>query len=147
MTARWAVLMALCLGLLAGCGKNTVKDEVRDDMRDARADAMSGWDKLGERWVNYRAGADRDTIMVTASEGRFSRIALKCEHSGLELFDVEVTFGDGDKFSPRTRLIFTEDTRSRVIDLPGGQRVIRKVEFRYKNLPRGGRAQLELWGK
>jgi hypothetical protein len=33
-----------------------------------------------------------------------------------------------------------------VIDLPGGARVIRRVEFRYGNLPGGGRARVELWG-
>jgi hypothetical protein len=34
-----------------------------------------------------------------------------------------------------------------VIDLPGGARSIKKVEFRYGNLPGGGRAQLELWAR
>jgi len=34
-----------------------------------------------------------------------------------------------------------------VIDLPGSERVIRTVEFRYGNLPGGGRAQAELWAQ
>ncbi len=151
MTARIAAVLMLCLGfMLAGCGgerRSDRADERHDDRRDAVADAWSGWDKLGERWVNYKAGVDRDTIMVTASEGWFTRIAIKCEHSALELFDLEVTFGDGEKFSPTTRLVFDKDSWSRVIDLPGSKRVIRKVEFRFKNLPRGGKAQLELWAK
>jgi hypothetical protein len=41
---------------------------------------------------------------------------------------------------------FAPNTKTRVIDLPGGARVIRRVEFRYGNLPGGGRAQVELWG-
>ena len=36
---------------------------------------------------------------------------------------------------------------ARDIDLPGGGRAIRRVEFRYGNLPGGGKAQIELWGR
>ena len=57
-----------------------------------------------------------------------------------------VVFGDGTSFSPDTRLTFGQGSWSRDIDLPGGNRVIKRVEFRYGNLPGGGRAQLELWG-
>jgi hypothetical protein len=69
------------------------------------------------------------------------------EHSALEMYDVVVTFGDGTRFSPPTRHVFSPDTRSHVIDLPGSQRIIRSVEFRYGNLPGGGRAQAELWAQ
>lgn len=118
--------------------------ERRDDVHDARVEAMTGWEKLGERWVN--GGADRDAIHVGRDDGRFRSIRLKAEHSALELFDVVVVFGDGTTFSPGTRLVFGQGAWSRDIDLPGGDRVIRRVEFRYGNLPGGGRAQLELWG-
>ena len=64
----------------------------------------------------------------------------------LELYDVRVVFGDGSTYSPATRLVFAPGSTSRVIDLPGGARVIRRVEFRYGNLPGGGRAQVEVWG-
>jgi hypothetical protein len=120
-------------------------NERRDDVRDQRVEDNSGWEKLGERVVQGRA--EKDTIVVTAREGTFTRIKIVAEHSSLELWDLEVTFGDGDTFSPNTRLVFAKNHGSRVIDLPGGQRVIRKVEFRYGNLPGGGRAQLELWAK
>jgi len=60
---------------------------------------------------------------------------------------VVITFGDGEPFSPATRHVFGANTRSHVIDLPGRERVIRSVEFRYGNLPGGGRAQAELWAQ
>jgi hypothetical protein len=119
--------------------------ERRDDVRDHVAEAMTGWTRLGERWVQH--GADHDTIMVTASEGRFHQIALRVEHSALQLFDVAITFGDGTTHSPGTRFVFAEDTSSRTIDLPGDLRVIRRVDFHYANIPAGGRAQLELWAR
>jgi hypothetical protein len=118
--------------------------ERRDDRRDAMIDAQSPWDKLGERWVNGRA--DRDVIHVGRRDGRFRRLQLVVEHSALELYDVRVVFGDGSTYSPATRLVFAPGSTSRVIDLPGGARVIRRVEFRYGNLPGGGRAQVEVWG-
>jgi len=72
---------------------------------------------------------------------------LKAEYSALELYDVDITFGDGSTWSPPTRFVFTRNSRSRVIDLPGGARNVRKVEFLYRNLRGGGRAQVELWGR
>lgn len=120
------------------------RDERRDDRRDRRFDAHSRWDKLGERWVDGRG--DRDVIAVGRKDGRFQKIQLVVEHSSVELYDIVVTFGDGTTFSPNTRLAFGPNATTRVIDLPGGARVIRKVELRYGNLPGGGRAQIELWG-
>ncbi|HEY4056414.1 MAG TPA: hypothetical protein VGM39_07385 [Kofleriaceae bacterium] len=105
----------------------------------------SGYVFLGEREVN--GGGDHDAIHVGRADGRFHAIRLKAEGSSLELHDVLVTFGDGDKFSPPTRLVFREGEWSRDIDLPGGARVIKRVEFRYGNLPGGGRAHLALFGR
>ena len=119
--------------------------ERRDDRQDARTEALTGWDKLGERWI--QGGADHDRIHVGKKEGRFTRIQIVAEHSALELYDIVVTFGNGETFSPGTRLVFSEDTASRVIDLPGDARAIKHVDFYYGNLPGGGKAQLELWGR
>ncbi len=107
--------------------------------------STAGWKKLGERPVNGRL--DRDVIQVGADDGAFTSIQIKVENSALEMFDVKVVFGNGESFSPNTRLVFGRDSVSRVIDLPGAARVIRRVEFRYGNLPGGGNARVELWGK
>lgn len=131
--------------VLAGCAGRI---EPRDDVRDAIVEDRTGWTKLGERVVHRgpRRG-DHDTIAVTAAEGTFTRMMLVVEHSALELYDVTVTFGDGSRFSPETRQVFGKNTRSRVIDFPGGPRIVRKVDFRYRNLRGGGRAQIELWAR
>lgn len=137
----------LLIALLAGCivRAPAAHAEPRDDRRDARREARTGWNKLGERVVHARA--DRDAIHVGRDDGRFRTIKLKAEHSALELFDVRVVFADGTSYSPNTRLVFTKGSWSRDLDLPGGARAIRRVEFRYGNLPGGGRAQLELWAR
>ena len=120
-------------------------EERRDDAHDRKVEARTGWDKLGERMVDGKL--DRDVIPVGKADGKFSKVMVVVEHSALEMFDVEITFGDGSKFSPPTRLVFEKNTTSREIDLPGDKRVIKQVAFKYGNLPGGGRAQVELWAK
>lgn len=115
-----------------------------DDKSDRKFDKRSDWDKLGERWVEGRV--DRDTIKVGKGDGTFVALAVVVEHSALEMFDMVITFGDGSQYSPPTRMVFGQGTTSRVIDLPGDARWVKSVEFRYGNLPGGGKAQVELWG-
>jgi hypothetical protein len=138
---------ALLLGSVASVDAQRARRDRRDDRRDQAIEAATDWNRLGERVVNAGGRTDRDAIVVTAAEGRFTRIQLRVEHSALELFDVVVTFADGTTFSPATRLVFAQGTNSRVIDLPGGARAIRRVDFRYANLAGGGRAQIELWAR
>jgi hypothetical protein len=132
-----AVAIVLLVHLSSACVVRT------GHPRRAEHRAERRWDKLGERWVD--GAVDRDAIHVGRDDGRYRRIKLVVEHSAVELFDVVVVFGDGTSFSPGTRMAFGQGTTSRLIDLPGGDRVIRRVEFRYGNLPGGGRAQVEVW--
>jgi len=115
------------------------------ERRDAPRISTADWTRLGERWVD--GVHDRDVIPVGAGDGTFRRIMIVVEHSALQMDDVVVNFSDGSRFSPTTRLMFAENSRSQVIDLPGNRRAIRSVEFRYGNLPGGGRAQAELWAQ
>ena len=112
----------------------------------ARADRWDskGWTKLGEREVNGRV--DKDRIEVGRYEGKFSKLSLVVENSDLELLDLEVTFANKESFHPEVRHVFKEGARSRVIDLPGDERVIKSIELKYKNLPGGGKAKVEVWG-
>src|SRR5688572_5015297 len=146
MTHKLIASLLVALTLVA-CASPAVAGprERRDDRRDRRIEATTGWDKLGERWVHGKA--DRDVIHVGRRDGRFTRLLLVVEHSALVLDDIVITFGDGSTWSPRTRLVFDEQTRSRVIDLPGEARFIRKITVRYGNLSGGGRAQIELWAR
>ena len=137
-------VLALASACVVRPGPGPRTAERRDDRRDAAFDAQSPWDKLGERWVH--GGADRDAIQVGMKEGRYKRIKVVVEHSAVELFDITIVFGNGEVYSPPTRLLFGQGTTSREIDLPGESRHIRRIEFRYGNLPGGGRAQIELWG-
>jgi hypothetical protein len=69
------------------------------------------------------------------------------ENAPVEIFNMVVTFGDRQQWAVPMRLVFGPDSTSRMIDLPGGARVIRRVDFQYANLAAGARARVELWGR
>jgi hypothetical protein len=142
--AALAVLFATVPSTEAQGGRRERRQERIDDRRDRAAEALTGWTRLGERWV--QGAVDHDTIPAVG-QGVFHQIAIRVEHSALEIFDVTITFGDGQTWSPGTRLVFAPGTTTRTIDLPGAARIIRRVDFRYGNLPGGGRAQVELWAR
>lgn len=139
---RIHLVIALLL-LSAGCTRH--RTVVVPDPGTPAATAAADWQHLGTRTV--QGGADRDVIHVTLSEGRFRRIRFDVSGSALEMFNIVITFANDETFSPDTRLVFGRRGDSRTIDLPGGARVIRKIAFRYGNLPRGGRARVSAFGK
>jgi hypothetical protein len=139
-----SILLAFVVAICgAACAHKSA--EPRVERRGPPLLSTADWTRLGERWVD--GVRDRDVIAVGGHDGTFRRIMIVVEHSALQMDDVVVNFSDGTRFSPPTRLVFAENSRSQVIDLPGTRRAIRSVEFRYGNLPGGGRAQAELWGQ
>lgn len=105
-----------------------------------------GWTLLGERQVNGHGREDRDRIEVGRVEGRFSKLTVLVENADLEMIDMSVTFAGGPPFHPTVNQYFREGTRTRVIDLPGDTRVIRSIDFTYRNIPGGGRARVAVYG-
>lgn len=114
--------------------------------KDKDKPAIEGtWKKLGERSVDGKM--DKDVIHVGADDGAFTAIEVKVENSAIVMHEIKVVFTNGEVFEPKTKLVFDKDTSTRLIDLPGNKRVIKRVEFKYGNLPGGGKAKVELWGK
>jgi hypothetical protein len=102
-----------------------------------------GWTKMGNTAVD--GWHDRDTI--TPPRGKYTKLMLVVGGSDVELRDVTVTFGNGETFKMPSNVVFKEGTRTSPIDLPGNARNIKSISFSYANLPGGGRAKLEVWGK
>lgn len=103
------------------------------------------WQLLGERSV--RLLGDRDEIFVTAARGTMRRIRLRVLDHGVEFFDVTVHFANGERFDVAMRSFIPTGGQTRAIDLPGRDRVIRRVSLTYRTR-RGadGRARVQLWG-
>lgn len=104
-----------------------------------------GWTMLGERTVN--GNRDRDRITVGRYQGKFTKLTLVVLDSDLELNDMAVKFARGPEWHPDVKQVFREGQRTRAIDLPGDERVIKFIDFRYRNLPGTGRARVQVWAK
>jgi len=129
-------------------GDNSGPDKPGEDKgewKDKLPEGHEGYHLLGAREVSF--GADRDAIEVTASEGRFSAIVIGVVEGELEMWNIKVEFGNGESYSPELRANFDEKSRSRVIDLPGELRVIKKVVFHYKSKRTEGKATVKLHGR
>ncbi len=103
------------------------------------------WKKLGTRTV--KLSMDRDVIQSGIRDGVFKAIKLTVKKSGIHIQDMKVYFRNGDVFDVQVRYLIPAGGETRVIDLPGINRILDKVEFWYDstNLTRK-RAVVELWG-
>lgn len=111
----------------------------------SRARATADWDLLGSRQVNDRV--DHDVIPVTSTRGDFRRIKFLVRGASVDFHRVVVHFGNGDDQRVEMRNTIPAGGESRAIDLPGGDRVIRSIEFWYDaNTIRGRRAQVRALG-
>ncbi|HEX7838815.1 MAG TPA: hypothetical protein VF469_15165 [Kofleriaceae bacterium] len=115
-------------------------------LRDTPVWESRGWTMLGERTVDS-SREDTDRIEVPRWERRFRKLTVVVLDADLEMIDLSVKFGHGEPFHPEVNAIFRENTRTKVIELPGNDRPVKWIEFKYRNLPRGGRARVQVWAK
>ena len=96
--------------------------------------AQSGtWVELGSAKVDGRV--DHDEIWVTALRGDFTAIKLTVVDEGVEFDHVIVHYGNGRNEEVEVREFIKAGGETRVIDLTGDDRVIRKVDFYFKSNP------------
>jgi len=103
------------------------------------------WVLLGEPRVDFRI--DHDVIEVGRHAGRFSELRFVARGGEVEMRNMRVVLGDGDSFSPDSRLVL-ERGEAHFLHLPGGGRVVRRVEFVYRSLREDRRrATIFLYGR
>lgn len=104
------------------------------------------WVFLGERLVNDRL--DRDVIAVTSERGEFSAIQIRVKGASVDFHKVIVVFGNGRTQEIELRNTIGAGGSSRIIDLQGDERVIKKIEFLYDaNTIRGRKAMVKVFGR
>ena len=92
------------------------------------------WESLGQSEVDFKN--DHDQIDVGRSEGRFRQLQIRVKDAPIEINKMVVTFTNDQTFSPKIRHRFAEGQGSRVIDLPGNRRAIKRIDFEYKSVSR-----------
>jgi hypothetical protein len=115
------------------------------------ASALAGaaeqrWELLGRQEVSYRG--ERDRIDIGRREGKFRQLQIKVEGAPVEIRDMVVTFGNDETFSPNLKHQFDERSRSRIIDLPGERRTVKRIDFNYRSPDRrDGKGTVEVYGR
>jgi len=87
------------------------------------------WEKLGTRIVDY--GLDKDNIPVTANKGGFTKLKVEVTGGAINMHKMIVVYGNGVKDDIPLRHNFNRKSSSRIIDLKGGKRVIKRIVFVY----------------
>ncbi len=136
---------------LPGGGKARVEIYAKDT-RNAAPPAVAGPDWVAKGWTRLGAQSvegrrDRDIYNVGRKVGRLDVLVVVVKGSDLEMQDFIVHFEDGTSWEPKTKHFFKEGSWSKQIDLPGRDRWIKNIEMKYANLPGGGKATVEIYGK
>ena len=104
------------------------------------------WHLLGEEEVDFKS--DHDRIDVKKASGPYRDLRIEVRDAPIEINEMIVTFGDGQKFRPKIQARFREGRGSHVINLPGNRRSIDGVEFVYHSIDRQrGKGKVLLYGR
>lgn len=108
-------------------------------------DSKAGWHKIAETVANLKS--DRDEVLVTGAD-HFKAIRLKVTDAPVEITDLTVVFENGQKQDIQVRNLIKAGDQTRVIDLEGQNRAIKKIVIMYKSAPTGDhdKARVEIWG-
>ena len=107
---------------------------------------LPGWEKLGQRKVNFKV--DRDEIFVGRFEGFFDALQVKVKNGPINMHRMIVNFRNGQTTEIELRNNFEAGSESRVIDLPGNNRIITTIVFWYDTKGfANSKAVLEIWGR
>ncbi|MBK7879120.1 MAG: DUF2541 family protein [Saprospiraceae bacterium] len=104
------------------------------------------WELLGTKAAKFNL--DRDEILVGGNDGLFKSIQIRVKRSGINMHRCVVVYGDGTEQAIELKEEFKAGSESRVIDLEGNKRVIKKIVLWYdtKNY-RNKQAIVEVWGR
>jgi hypothetical protein len=111
----------------------------------SQVEAAQNWVFLGERSVGDNL--DHDTILVTAARGGFRRIQFRVKDHAINILRLVVHYGNGIPDKIEIRQLIPAGGESRNIDLKGGDRVIRKIDYWYETKSLGRkRASIKVYG-
>lgn len=107
---------------------------------------LDDWKIIGERSVKF--SSDHDVIKVGGNDW-YTKLKIKVVDAPLHISNFDVIFENGERFDVAIRADIRKGGESRVIDLPGQERRIDRIEFRYRTTGRlrGGTANVIVFGK
>ena len=105
----------------------------------------AGWHKIAE--TNVTLNNDKDEVMVIGKD-HFKAIKLVVTDEPVEFTDLDVVYENDQRQDIQVRTLIKPGGETRVIDLDGTNRAIKKIVLKYKtvNNPGHDRAHVEIWG-
>jgi hypothetical protein len=109
------------------------------------AKAQNGWRFIADKMVAF--GVDHDVIVTGNTNDDFRKLKIRVTDGPLKMYDMKIYFDNGDVQDVSIRFRIPQGGESRVIDLDGGLRHIKRIEFWYETKGfRKGRARIAVWG-
>lgn len=124
-------LSLIMLFLMALCA-TTVNAQVRNNngVKNSKNTSKSGtWKILGTMHATHKA--DHDEMRVTGTHDYYRKLKLKVTDSPVNIKRMVVRYDDGAPEEINTRTEIPKGGESRVIDLRGGKRKLKSIEFWY----------------
>lgn len=105
----------------------------------------TGWHKIGETKVDFTK--EREEVIVMGAD-KFASIKFKVTEAPIDLTSIEVFYESGDNQMVSIGYPIKAPGESRLIDLNGGERSIKKIVLMYKTIPnyKDKKAHVEIWG-
>jgi hypothetical protein len=104
-----------------------------------------GWHKIGETTVDFKP--ETDAINVVGAD-RFGFIKIKVDDAPIDLTSFNIYFEGGDMQKVTVGKEIKSPGETRVVQLNGGEREIKKISFNYATPSnyKDKKAHVELWG-
>jgi hypothetical protein len=141
--------LIILLFAVASCGmlqaqKDNTKGKGEKKVEVVTSD-KTGWHKIGKMTASFKKERE---VMVVSGADRFASIKIKAMDADIEITDLEVYYENDTKQDIEVRETIKAGTESRVIDLNGGERKLKKITFVYKTVPNSSneKAELVVWG-
>jgi hypothetical protein len=101
-----------------------------------------GWHKIGETRVDFKREIDKIPIVGAR---RFAALKIKVTDAPINLTSFDVVFDDDTKQSVPVGQEFKAPGETKVVEF-GGEKNIKRVDFKYKTVAGDDKAHVELWG-
>ena len=113
---------------------------------DVMAEEKKGWKVLGQTIVNE--GVNRTQIQINAKKGTFRQIRVQVKKAPVEIERLILHFDDKEKQVVWLKRNYEEGSWSRVVNVKGGKRAIKRVVFWYSGSVSGDEKPVVfLWGR
>lgn len=126
--------------------KKADNKEVKTDKNyELQLNDKKGWHKIGDATADF--SKERQEVIIMGAD-RFASIKFKVKDAPIDLVSLEVFYESGDKQDIKVGTPIQRNGESRVIDLNGAERDLKKIVFVYKTLPnvQDEKAEVEIWG-